>query len=157
MTSPFGKARLVFVSLFVLLAVNFLAAQGLRPDAPGALDRVPDGAHGQGVGVMAPAPSGGSVVQGNGINYHNGPVLQGNPVPIYLIWYGNWTSRTGPNSQETQIIVSNFLASFGGSWHTQINYTYGGVNGTPSGDTITHHRDSTGGTAGVDVSGGTTT
>src|SRR5881394_92698 len=71
----------------------------------------------------------------NGISYHNGFVMAGYS-DVYLIWYGNWTSRTGPNSLETQILVSNFLGSFGGSWHQQINYTYGGVNGTPSGSVI---------------------
>ena len=112
MTSPFGKVRLAFVFLFVLLAVNFLAAQGLRPDAPGALDRVPDGASGSGPAVMPAVPSTGSVVQGNGINYHNGPVLQGNPVPIYLIWYGNWTN--GPKISDSQVtvgLVQTFLGS----------------------------------------------
>ena len=38
-----------------------------------------------------------AVVTGNGINYHGGPVLKGNPVPIYLIFYGNWNG-TGSNT-----------------------------------------------------------
>src|SRR5436190_566336 len=71
----------------------------------------------------------------NGISYHNGFVMAGSP-DVYVLWYGNWTSPTGPNSLETQIIISNFLPSFGGSWNMQINATYGGVNGTPSGDTF---------------------
>ena len=32
----------------------------------------------------------GSVVQGNGISYHNGPVMH-NGVNIYYIWYGDWS------------------------------------------------------------------
>jgi len=71
----------------------------------------------------------------NGISYHNGFVVAGIP-DVYVIWYGDWTPHTGPNSEETQIIVSNFLASFGGSYNMQINATYGGVNGTPSGAVI---------------------
>src|SRR6476661_5813455 len=71
----------------------------------------------------------------NGISYHNGFVMAGSP-DVYVIWYGNWNSATGPNSQETQIIVSNFVASFGSSFNAQILFTYGGVNGTPTGSVI---------------------
>ena len=92
MTSPFNKVRLAFVILFVLLAVNFLAAQGLKPGAPGAFDRVPDGAHGQGSGVMAAAPSGGAVVQGNGINYHTG----GTVLKASMTWPATKSLVSGP-------------------------------------------------------------
>ena len=135
MTSPFNKVRLAFVILFVLLAVNFLAAQGLRPDTPGALDRVPDGAHGQGSGVMAAAPSGGSVVQGNGINYHGGPVMAGD-VPIYLIWYGNWTNGAKvSDSAVTTNLIELFLGSsaLGESTYEAINTTYGDNTNNVSG------------------------
>src|SRR6185369_6808299 len=71
----------------------------------------------------------------NGISYHNGPVMAGT-ADLFVIWYGNWTPATGPDSADTQTIVSNFLASFGGSINMQINATYGGVNGTPTGGTI---------------------
>src|SRR6185436_4897044 len=71
----------------------------------------------------------------NGISYHNGFVMAGTS-DVYVIWYGNWASATGPNSAETQTIVSNFLASFGSSINAQINFTYGGVNGAPSGGLI---------------------
>ena len=134
MTSPSKKVRLAFVFLFVLLAVNFLAAQGMRE---GGLDRVPDGQHGPGAGVMPAAPSGGAVVQGNGINYHTGgTVLQGNPVPIYIIWYGNWTNGPKPSdSAVTTSLVETFLGSnaLGGSSYEAINTTYGDTTGNVSG------------------------
>src|SRR4051812_12636334 len=71
----------------------------------------------------------------NGISYHNGFVMAG-VSDVYVIWYGNWTPATGPNSAETQILVTNFLAFFSRSYNMQINATYGGVNGTPSGATV---------------------
>src|SRR5260370_42663392 len=45
----------------------------------------------------AQAGTGGAVVQGNGISYHNGPVMRSG-VNIYYIWYGDWTqdSTAGP-------------------------------------------------------------
>ena len=71
----------------------------------------------------------------NGISYHNGPVIAGTP-NTYVIFYGNWTASTGPNSFETQFILSNFLSEIGGSPRFQVNATYPGSNGTPSGGTI---------------------
>src|SRR5207302_680790 len=139
MTSPFNKVRLAFVILFVLLAVNFLAAQGLKPGTPGAFDRVPDGAHGKGSGVMAAAPSGGAVVMGNGITSHGGPVLQSNPVPIYLIWYGNWANGARPSDSATTVsLVEAFLATnaLGGSGYEKINTTYGDNTGNVTGNLV---------------------
>lgn len=137
MTSPSKKVRLAFVFLFVLLAANFMAAQGLREGAPGSLDRVPDGQHGQGAGVLPAAPIGTAVVQGNGINYHTGgTVLKGNPVPIYIIWYGNWTNGPKPSdSPLTQNLIQTFLGSnaLGGSSYEAINTTYGDTTGNVSG------------------------
>jgi len=95
------------------------------------LDKSPDG-HVQG---QAPTRQP-AVVQGNGINYHNGPVLKGNPVPIYVIWYGNWTN--GPLASDSAVTVSlveAFLAStaLGGSGYEAINSTYGDTTGNVSG------------------------
>jgi len=56
-----------------------------------------------------------------GMTYHGGPLLgiaTGNPVNVYLIWYGNWSG----NSATT--IVPNFLNSIGGSPYYNINTTY---------------------------------
>src|SRR5258708_2075055 len=87
--------------LSVILAAGFLPAQELlkqHVDDPGqtAMDQVPGG-HVPGLpprSMERAGPIGQTVVLGNGINYHNGPVLKGNPVKFYVIWYGNW-SGTG--------------------------------------------------------------
>ncbi|MGH9566642.1 MAG: hypothetical protein ACRD4I_11690, partial [Candidatus Angelobacter sp.] len=77
MKHPLGKLRVALVFLFVTLAVSFMAAQ--KPlNSDGNL--VPNGKH-QGVPAAAaqPGPIGQTVVTGNGINYHGGPVLKSNP------------------------------------------------------------------------------
>jgi len=130
MKFPQARIRFASVLLFAILSVNFLAAQDLRPGA-GRLDKSPDG-HVQG---QAPTRQP-AVIQGNGINYHNGPVLKGNPVPIYVIWYGNWTN--GPLASDSAVTVSlveAFLAStaLGGSGYEAINSTYGDTTGNVSG------------------------
>jgi len=131
MKFPHARIRFASVLLFAILSVNFLAAQDLRPGAGRLLDKSPDG-HVQG---QAPTRQP-AVVQGNGINYHNGPVLKGNPVPIYVIWYGNWTN--GPLASDSAVTVSlveAFLAStaLGGSGYEAINSTYGDTTGNVSG------------------------
>ncbi len=129
MTASFAKTKLALVSLFVLLAANFLVAQSLRPGSDG--DESPSG-HVQGA-AAAKQPA---VVQGNGINYHGGPVLKGSPVPIYVIWYGNWSNGPKPSdSAVTVSLVEAFLASnsLGGSSYEAINTTYGDNTGNVSG------------------------
>jgi Phosphate-induced protein 1 conserved region len=128
MKRPIGKVLLVFV--FALLAVNFLAAQQVIPGAQG-VDRAPDGRGGADSNIFLPAakPIGDTVVTGNGINYHTGgTILAGNPVPIYIIWYGNWTN--GPKASDTLVtrtLIESFLSSssLGGSSYEAINTTYG--------------------------------
>jgi hypothetical protein len=61
----------------------------------------------------------GSVTQGNGINYHNGPVMRGG-VNIYYIWYGNWAQDSTANA-----ILTDFANNIGGSPYFNINTTYG--------------------------------
>ncbi len=127
MRSPLGK--FVLASLFMLLAVNFMAAQavlhgnGVTPDGKG--------------GVIENAkPTGQTVTTGNGINYNGGPVLKGNPVPIYIIWYGNWTNGPKPSDSGTTVsLIETFLASnaLGGSSYEAINTTYGDTTGNVSG------------------------
>ena len=139
MVSLQGKVRIALVFLFVILAVNFMAAQKVREGAPDVEDRAPDGKGSGDSQVTLPAqakPTGGQVVQGNGINYHGGPVLQGNPVPIHIIWYGNWTNGTRPSdSAVTVSLIEGFLAStaLGGSSYEAINTTYGDNTGNVSG------------------------
>jgi uncharacterized delta-60 repeat protein len=73
-----------------------------------------------------------SADNGSPISYHNGPVMAGTS-DVYVIWYGNWSAATGPNSVDTQTILINFLSEIGGSNNFQTNATYPGANGFPSG------------------------
>jgi len=131
MKFPLGKTKVLLTFLFVILAVNFLAAQALRP---GSGDIRPNGhVLDNPTETMEAKPSGGAVVQGNGINYHGGPVLHGN-VPIYVIWYGNWTN--GPkasDSQTTVNLIDAFLGGLGGSALENVNTTYGDNTANVSG------------------------
>ncbi len=134
MTSLFAKARLGLVCLFIVLGANALMAQSLRSGQ----DKAPDGKHGQsGQTLPAAGPIGQTVVQGNGINYHTGgTVLKASPVPIYIIWYGNWNGGARPSdSQATVNLIQGFLGSnsLGGSSYEAINTTYGDTTGNVSG------------------------
>ena len=70
-----------------------------------------------------PKASTGAVATGNGINYHNGPVLH--TVNVYYIWYGDWNGLdpTGPP------ILTDFVSNEGGSRYFAINTTYGDTTG----------------------------
>jgi phosphate-induced protein 1 len=77
-----------------------------------------------------------SVTQGNGISYHGGPVMSGNPVNVYFIWYGNWNG-SGSNSQTTVALLSALFGSsggIGGSGYEGINTTYGDNTSNVSGN-----------------------
>src|ERR1700758_5654214 len=65
----------------------------------------------------------GAVATGNGINYHNGPVLH--TINVYYIWYGNWNGLdpTGPP------ILTDFASNDGGSPYFDINTTYADTTG----------------------------
>src|SRR5215831_15194722 len=125
--------------LFVLLATNFLMAQALKQhvDNPGqtAMDAVPDPhTHAGSKTEFLPAvPGGRAVVTGNGINYHGGPVLKSNPVPIYLIFYGNWNG-TGSNTAASVSLVQHFISSLGNSPIELVATTYGDTTGNVSGN-----------------------
>jgi Phosphate-induced protein 1 conserved region len=67
--------------------------------------------------------SGGSVVQGNGISYHSGPVMRSG-VNIYYIWYGNWAQDPAANA-----ILTDYATYVGGSPYFNINTTYGDTLG----------------------------
>jgi hypothetical protein len=68
-------------------------------------------------GGLAGAPKALELGHGNGIAYHNGPVMSGT-VRVYLIWYGTWTGNSAVS------ILSNFVTALGGSPYFQINRTY---------------------------------
>src|ERR1700757_3176653 len=130
MKAPLGKSRFLLALLFVVLAANFLMAQSvLHPSVPSGDRMVPNG---DGTTIAVPdtgaRPTGDTVVTGNGINYNGGPILNGNPVPIYIIWYGNWNG-TGSNTAATQSLIQGFLSStsLGGSSYEAINTTYGSI------------------------------
>ena len=65
----------------------------------------------------------GAVAQGNGINYHNGPVMNSG-VNIYYIWYGNWAQDPTANA-----ILTDFANDIGGSPYFNVNTTYGDTVG----------------------------
>ncbi len=65
-------------------------------------------------------PSGQAAVgslTGNGINYHNGPVMLGQ-VHLYYVWYGNWSGNTATT------ILTDLASNLGGSPYWNINTTY---------------------------------
>ncbi len=117
--TQFGKASF----LFLLLTASLLAAQDQHVDNPGQTPMKP----------MQAGPTGQAVVTGNGINYNGGPVLKGNPVPFYLIWYGNWNG-TGSNTQATVSLVEHFVGTVGKTPYQDIDTTYGDSTGNASGN-----------------------
>src|SRR5512146_910986 len=129
MKAPLGKGRIALAFLFVVLAVNFMAAQKVRDG--GQQEMAPTG---EGHRVQPAGPTGQAVVTGNGINYHGGPVMKGNPVHAYVIWYGNWSS-TGSNTAATRSLIEHFLGTIGGSALERVNTTYGDNSGNVSGST----------------------
>src|SRR5690349_8983340 len=136
MTAPHAKLRSLFLVLFVLGAVNFLAAQTVRH--PSHL--TPSGKGWGNETEIGPEeeqqPIKDAVVSGNGISYHGGPVMKANPVPVYFIWYGNWTNGPHASDSQTTINLLNSLFSsggIGGSGYERINTTYGDNSGNVSG------------------------
>jgi hypothetical protein len=68
------------------------------------------------------APIGETVVTGNGIEYHGGPVMQG-PHNVYFIWYGNFSGNPALT------ILPDLINGFGGSRYFNTNTTYGDTTG----------------------------
>jgi hypothetical protein len=137
--TPFRRMRHGLVFLLVVLAANFLVAQKLKQhvDNPGQtqMDPSPTGHNPSAVSELMEraTPTGQAVVTGNGINYHGGPVLKANPVPIYIIWYGNW-SGTGSNTAATVSLVEHFIGTLGNTPYEHIATTYGDTTGNVSGN-----------------------
>lgn len=67
---------------------------------------------------------------GNGINYHNGPVMT-SPIKLYYIWYGNWSG----NSATT--ILTDLANNIGGSPYWNINTTYTNGSNTKVSSSVT--------------------
>jgi len=74
-------------------------------------------------GPAAPAGPAGSGTTGNGINYHNGPVMH-NGVNIYYIWYGDWSKDSTANA-----ILTDYARFVGGSSYFNINTSYSDTTG----------------------------
>ena len=91
------------------------------------LDGPADGRGNRASHVPGRAVSGGAVATGNGISYHNGPVMTGT-VNIYYIWYGNWDQDPQANT-----ILTDWANSIGGSPYMGVNATYGDTIGNVSG------------------------
>jgi hypothetical protein len=135
MTIPLARVRCALTFLFVILAANLLLAQEVLKRGTDGQDRRATGHFSDAAEETMPEakPTGRTVVTGNGINYHGGPVLQGNPVPIYVIWYGNWNG-TGSNTAATVSLVEHFINSLGNTPYEKINTTYGDTTGNVSGN-----------------------
>jgi hypothetical protein len=136
MKFPHGKVRYALAFLLVILAANLLFGQRVREEqkaGPGMKLAPAGDGHAVEVPDEAAKPSGQAVVTGNGINYNGGPVLQGNPVPIYLIFYGNWNG-SGSNTQATVSLVEHYINSLGNTPYEKINSTYGDNTGNVSGN-----------------------
>jgi hypothetical protein len=119
--------------LFLIVAFSMLNAQL----AKNATHMVPTG-KGWGVEVADDQVAPYTVVTGNGINYHNGPVLHGTQ-NVYFIWYGNWTNGSKPSDSQTTVNLLNTLFSntgLDGSPYYKINTTYGDTSGNVSGNVI---------------------
>ncbi len=60
---------------------------------------------------------GGRKTSGNGISYHNGPIITGT-TNMYYIWYGNWAGNSATS------ILTDLASNLGGSPYFNINTTY---------------------------------
>jgi hypothetical protein len=67
-------------------------------------------------------PIGETVVTGNGIEYHGGPVMQG-PHNVYFIWYGNFSGNIALT------MLPDLINGLGGSRYFNTNTTYGDATG----------------------------
>jgi len=80
-----------------------------------------------------------AVVTGNGISYHGGPVMKGNPVSVYFIWYGDWSNgKHDSDSSSTINLLEDLFSSTGlnNSGYAKINTTYGDKSGNVSGSLV---------------------
>lgn len=136
MKLPVSKLKVLLVFVFVVLAVNFLAAQRIRDDAPGQRDPMPTG-KGTGDSHHVVPEARPAKPSSNGISYHGGPVLKSAVVPIYIIWYGNWNGGTRPSDSQTTVsLIDSLLGATGGigsSPYELINSTYTDTTGAVTG------------------------
>src|ERR1700745_3917602 len=117
------RFSLFAASLLAACGAFFMTAYAAHGSGGQNLDVRPNGRGDRIRGGTPPKALAGTVGTGNGINYHNGPVLH--PVNVYYIWYGNWNGLdpTGPP------ILTDFISNEGGSSYFNINTTYGDTTG----------------------------
>jgi Phosphate-induced protein 1 conserved region len=130
-----GNMRKVSCTVLLMFAcLTFLNAQTTRDSS----HVVPTG-KGWGVDANASgqkAPR--TVVQGNGISYHGGPVLKSTP-SVYFIWYGNWSNGAHPSDSQTTVSLLDVLfgsTGLNGSGYERINTTYGDNSGNVTGNIV---------------------
>jgi hypothetical protein len=115
--------------VFLLTCFCYLNAQNTRD----ASQMVPSG---KGYGVPSNDSLHYTVITGNGINYHGGPVMPGT-VNIYFIWYGNWTNGPHPSDSQTTVnLINSLYSGMGGSGYELINSTYGDNTNNVSGNLV---------------------
>src|SRR5262249_61037502 len=59
-------------------------------------------------------------VAGSGINNNGGWIIDGKPVHVYLIWYGNWSGSPALS------VIPNFISGLNGTDYMNILTTYWG-------------------------------
>ena len=59
--------------------------------------------------------------------------MKSNPVPIYLIFYGNWNG-TGSNTAASVSLIEHFVSTLGNSAIEHVATTYGDNTGNVSGN-----------------------
>lgn len=109
--------RNILLAATLLATTTYMSAQVSR-EAP---DLVPTGkGWGQSVdhsngskGAAKPTRNG-----SNGISYHGGPVMTNANVPIYYIWYGNWSGNSATS------LLASLIGDLSGSGYEHINTTY---------------------------------
>jgi hypothetical protein len=121
-----AKFKLVLASLAfvgVALMPSVVSASDGQADNASSGDNAGDhkhtlGNHAETNARAARAARTARTIGGNGINYHNGPVMLGT-TNAYVIWYGAWS----PTST-TPAILTDLLSNVGGSPYFNINTTY---------------------------------
>ena len=108
-------------NLQLLLVLILLSVSGLVSPASA-----------QSIGANEKTP--GRVNTNTRIIYHGGSVMAGDQ-DVYLIWYGCWDDNCGlAGDTTTQLILTDFMSSIGGSPYFQINATYSNsVGQSPTG------------------------
>ncbi len=118
MPVAFRRAVLLLVVCLGLFA-NVARAQVMGITKPFDPANFPSGPN---PASSALGPIGETVVTGNGIEYHGGPVMLG-PHNVYFIWYGNFSGNIALT------MLPDLINGFGGSRYFNTNTTYGDATG----------------------------